>query len=97
MKVDWMGLMEGVKNKLLPKRELENLIEQTYTERMAICHQCEFLRHNALGEKCGKCGCNLSLKGRCLSCQCPIDKWLAVISKEENETLKTTLNESDQS
>jgi hypothetical protein len=38
---------------------------------------------------CTDCGCTLAAKTKCLSCQCPLEKWKAVMSdREEEEALK---------
>jgi len=93
MTVDWKGLIEGVRNKIVPSEELKPIIEETAKERMAICDACEWKR----GTRCGKCGCFLVLKTRCLSCECPIQKWLKVMEKEEGELVKGIINGSDNS
>lgn len=88
MKVDWAGLKEGLRNKLLPPEELKELIESTYQERIAICNNCEFKRNS----RCGKCGCILEVKTRCLSCNCPISKWTQKIDRDTDDIVKLTVN-----
>jgi hypothetical protein len=93
--------MEGVRNRIAPPEELKALIESTYEERYAICAVCpessmvkypgrEFIR----GEHCTKCGCKLSLKLRCLSCNCPLTppRWTQKITREDDQTVKEILN-----
>lgn len=96
MKIDWKGLAEGLKNKFLPKEELREIIESTHIERITICRECpknSLFNPNLRGdEHCTECGCNLALKTRCLSCKCPLDKWLALITEEDNEIIKMELN-----
>lgn len=36
---------------------------------------------------CVNCSCNLGLKTRCLSCNCPLKKWLAVVDEKEQDTI----------
>ena len=37
---------------------------------------------------CGECGCSLALKIRSLSSGCPISKWDAMLTDEEENKLK---------
>lgn len=95
MKIDWRGLAEGIRNKVIPPTELRALVEQTHEERMSICNDCEFLRATVSGPRCGKCGCFLNLKTRCLKCECPIQKWLAVAEDDISQLVKQTLNDNN--
>lgn len=89
MSLDVTGMIEGIKNKFLPKKEIEALIEDTYKKRMEICNKCEFKKTIIGGiEICGDCGCTLSLKNRCLRCKCPQGKWGAIATEEEENTIK---------
>jgi hypothetical protein len=36
-------------------------------------------------EHCTNCGCTLAAKTRCLSCECPLKKWMAVVKTHEEE------------
>ena len=67
------------------------MIEETYQKRIKICKDCPLFSENLkrsgwdslrVDEHCTDCGCTLSAKGRCLSCKCTKDKWLAVIENE---------------
>lgn len=40
------------------------------------------------------CGCDLTLKGRSLSSACPLKKWDAIMTLQEEEMLKKQLNEN---
>jgi hypothetical protein len=105
MKWNIKQIVEGYRNKLFPPEHLKELIEHVAGERKAICDECP---HNSsvakregrwvsvspcLGEHCMQCGCCLDAKQKCLSCECPLHKWLAVSSEEENEEIKSILNE----
>jgi hypothetical protein len=101
MKIDLKGIIEGVRNKVAPPEELKGLIEETFQERYAICSACPENSSNKYpgktfirGEHCTKCGCKLSLKLRCLSCNCPLSepKWVQKITKEDDEHVKALLN-----
>ncbi len=42
---------------------------------------------------CTKCGCTLSAKTKCLSCACPLNKWAAIVSQEDEEQMKKTIKD----
>lgn len=44
-------------------------------------------------EHCTQCGCTLSAKARCLSCNCPLHKWQAVTTQDDYETIKQQIDE----
>lgn len=44
---------------------------EDYKKRLEICTECEQRERN----KCGICGCYLSLKARGRAFRCPLDKW----------------------
>jgi hypothetical protein len=87
-------IYEGWKNKLLPDKELKHLIHVTTKERIEICNNCEFHSSNRVGYKslrpdahCTDCGCTLSAKTACLSCACPKDKWLSVMTRQQEDEI----------
>lgn len=84
---------EGFKNHLFPKEEIKELIEQTSEERLNICKECEHYKENGFYKSCGKCGCSFPAKTKCLSCNCPINKWTALTTQEIELHLKTQMNE----
>ena len=76
-------IYEGWKNHLLPEERKKAFIEHTSQERLGICNACE--EHSAnkkdyktlrLDAHCTNCGCTLSAKTKCLTCDCPLKKWL---------------------
>lgn len=90
-------ILEGWKNKILPDEDMKDFIENTSEKRMSICNECPFIstKRNAslIGAirpdvHCTDCGCTLSAKTRCLSCSCPQNKWVAEMSKKEEDDLK---------
>lgn len=99
MKIDLKGIIEGVKNKYFPAKELKEYIASVSTERMGICKDCAYYSPNAGYDgprpdvHCINCGCNLEFKGKCLSCSCPQGKWDAKISRGEEEQLIKRINE----
>jgi hypothetical protein len=70
-------------------------------ERMAVCLQCEHHSDNAKKNgytsvrpdaHCTNCGCTLAAKTKCLSCECPLKKWMGVVkTQEEEQKLKNDL------
>ena len=91
--INWLQILEGWRNKLIPPEELKTLIEATSKERMGICNACKFNSINKPKKYirpdifCSICGCTLSAKTACLSCECPVDKWSKVLTEEEEEQL----------
>ena len=85
-------IYEGWKNSYFPKTSLKGIIEDTSKERLNICNSCE---HHSKNNKssirpdahCMKCGCTLLAKTKCLSCECPIEKWKAVVTKEQGDEM----------
>ena len=91
-------IYEGWRNNLLPPKELKKKILETSDRRLAICKQCEYHSSNRKGYKtirvdahCTNCGCTLSAKTKCLSCACPLEKWLAEVTKEQEEQMIETI------
>ena len=99
MKVDILGLMKGAWNSVFVKKWIEEVADQ----RNSICKGCSY---NSDHQKkynnyktfrpdfhCTHCGCDLHMKTRCMSCECPVKKWLAHISQEEEFEITKKLNE----
>ena len=87
-------IYEGWKNNLLPPKKLKELIKQTSAQRLEVCNNCDYHSDNRKNYKtvrpdkhCTHCGCTLSAKTKCLSCACPLNKWEALISSEEEEQI----------
>lgn len=96
MKINIAQIIEGWRNKLIPPARIKELIEEVSKERIDICNFCTFHSANRMNYKtirpdahCTICGCTLSAKTKCLSCNCPLTppKWEAVVSKEEEEEI----------
>lgn len=88
-------IYEGWKNNLLPSEKLKTAILETSNKRIAICKQCEFHSANRKNYKtirpdahCTHCGCTLSAKTKCLSCSCPLNKWVGEVTQEQEEQMK---------
>ena len=77
-------IIEGWKNSIVPPKELKEVITTVSRERLRICMLCPHYSKNDPKSSvlrpdvyCTKCGCTLSAKTKCLSCECPLDppKW----------------------
>ena len=95
MKINFSQVYEGWKNNLFPSRDMKPHIEEVANERLAICNDCplhsKHFKTLRLDEHCTSCGCTLSAKTRCLSCECPTKRWLAVIDQDKDEEIKAAL------
>lgn len=89
---------------MVPPARLRKHIAQVSRERLKICEGCEYNSKNAprhtwitdLYDHCTDCGCPLTAKSKCLSCECGYKKWLAVITEEEEELLNIECNGTNQ-
>jgi hypothetical protein len=93
MKINFSQIYEGWKNNLFPAENMRAYIKQVSDERMAICEGCDLIstKHKTIRPDvhCTDCGCMLAAKTKCLSCACPLNKWIAVMAnQEEEEALK---------
>ena len=74
-------IYEGWKNHLLPEERTKAFIEHVSSERISICEACDkhSSKHSTIrpDAHCVECGCTLSAKTKCLTCECPLKKWLA--------------------
>lgn len=105
MKIDFKGLLEGLKNTYFPSKEIKEQIEETSLARLTICKGCEYYSPNSpdkiIGPRpdvhCLNCGCNLEFKTKCLSCSCPQGKWLALLTDKEEKEIIEKLNGQQES
>jgi hypothetical protein len=90
-------ILEGWKNKVAPREELKELIEQVYNEREDQCNSCEYdseVKQKTgwttirIDRHCTSCGCTTSAKLRCLSCECPLKKWLPITTQLIEDEIK---------
>jgi hypothetical protein len=85
-------IIEGWRNNLLPKESMKEIIAEAKGYRLNICNNCP--KHSKFHNTplrpdahCTECGCTLAAKTACLSCKCPLDKWQAYITEQEQNTL----------
>jgi hypothetical protein len=82
-------IYEGWKNHLLPEDRQKAFLQHVSNERLAICDGCDKHSKNhktlRLDAHCTDCGCTLSAKTKCLTCECPLSKWLAQPMPEDDD------------
>ena len=80
-------IYEGIKNATV--RDM--FIEDVAKKRLLICDVCP-----SKGDKCeipgtapccNECGCSLAFKIRALSSSCPLDKWDALMTEDQEDKL----------
>lgn len=91
----------GWRNRLYPPEELKEIIAITSIERLAICEECPLhsKHHNTPirpDDHCTDCGCNLAAKTKCLSCECPKNKWGPLMTLKEEQEILNSLNDGKQ-
>lgn len=100
MRIDIKGILEGAFNSIFVKEEIEKIAE----DRTNICKGCS---HNSDHQKqfnnyksfrpdfhCTLCGCDLHMKTRCLSCECPIQKWVAQATEGEEQEITKKMEDA---
>lgn len=94
MKIEFGKIYEGWRNHLFPPSELRNIINRISRARRKICDECPYNSKFSKGLirrdiHCILCGCTLSAKTKCLSCECPDNppKWTAAVSEEQEEEM----------
>ena len=91
-------ILEGIKNNVFKREDVERIADA----RMEICISCPI--YDRTGEGCmvpgtepccnqnkGGCGCSLNFKTRSLSSSCPMGRWDAEITQEEDDALRQKL------
>ena len=90
-----MEIYEGWKNNLFPPEKLKDVISQVSKERLDICNKCPEHSSNKkdyktirLDAHCTNCGCTLSAKTKSFSSECPLGKWKAVMTEDEQKEIE---------
>lgn len=88
-----------MKNKVFKKEHVEEIAE----ERLTICRSNPCNKYDKLGitekvvvkgfESCGDCGCNLSLKTRSLSSECPQGFWSKFMTEQDETLFNASINQ----
>lgn len=100
MKIDFRGIIEGAWNSVFVKESIEKIA----LERTTICRGCSY---NSDHQKkynnyktfrpdfhCTVCLCDLHMKTRAMSQECPKGKWKAQMSQEEEYEVTKKLEEN---
>lgn len=93
-------ILEGVMNSIFKKEDVEIIAK----ERMNICVNCDLYddgkdatacvvsgTHPCCNQQKGGCGCSLLFKTRSLSSSCPLNKWVAETTQEEEDKINAKL------
>ena len=84
-------IYEGIKNSVMR----DDFVEDVSFKRNEICMVCE--KYDIKGINCAipgtqpccsSCGCSLAFKTRSLSSDCPLKKWKALISEDQEQKLE---------
>lgn len=92
------AILEGITNSIFKKEDVEAVAEY----RNFICKNCKLYDDSGEGctvpgtqpccdERKGGCGCSLAFKTRALSSDCPLGKWKAEMTEEEEDALNQKL------
>jgi hypothetical protein len=80
-------ILEGITNTIIRNEFVEDVAKH----RMEVCDACDQKGNKCLvtgtAPCCNECGCSLTFKTRSLSSDCPLDKWKALMSEEEEDKL----------
>ena len=84
---DRKKIVEGITNTVIK----DAFVEQVAALRFEICNECpskgKKCAVKGTGPCCNKCGCSLAFKTRSLSSDCPLDKWQAIVTEDEEDDL----------
>jgi hypothetical protein len=80
-------ILEGITNALIR----DKYVEEVAAIRNSICDDCELKGNKCMvpgtGPCCNDCGCSLGFKTRSLSSSCPLGKWKALLTEDEEDEL----------
>ena len=96
-------MYEGWKNHLIPASDMKEQIKSVSESRMTICKECHYYSVNREKEgykssrpdvHCTNCGCTLAAKTKCLSCNCPMKYWKALMTDDQYDEIRNELGEN---
>lgn len=80
-------IIEGITNAVIRDETVEKVAQL----RMDMCNECPSKGDECLvvgtAPCCNECGCSLSFKTRALSADCPLGKWKALMTEEQEEKI----------
>jgi hypothetical protein len=81
-------IVEGITNSIIRDETVEEISRLRYS----ICNECSSKGTECAvpgtAPCCNECGCSLGLKTRSLASDCPLDKWKAIATVEEEDKLE---------
>jgi hypothetical protein len=81
-------IIEGITNSVIRNETVEEIAALRFT----ICDDCPSkgteCAVKGTAPCCNECGCSLGFKTRSLSSSCPLDKWDAIATEEEEDKLE---------
>ncbi len=81
-------ILEGITNSVIRDETVEEIAALRYN----LCNECPSkggeCAVKGTGPCCGECGCSLSFKTRSLASDCPLGKWEAIATVEEEDKLE---------
>lgn len=80
-------IIEGITNSIIR----DEIIEEIASYRRDVCDECPSKGSECAvpgtAPCCNECGCSLTFKTRSLSSDCPLGKWQAIATEEEEDKL----------
>lgn len=80
-------ILEGITNSVIRDETVEEISRLRYS----ICDECEHKGRKCAVKGtapcCNECGCSLAFKTRSLSSECPIGKWDAIATEDEEDAI----------
>jgi hypothetical protein len=81
-------ILEGITNSVIR----DEFVEDVARVRRELCEQCPSKGDECVmpgtAPCCNECGCSLAFKTRSLSSECPLDKWKALMTEEQEDELE---------
>jgi hypothetical protein len=81
-------ILEGITNSVIRDQTVEDIAQLRYS----ICYECSSKGRKCVVKGtapcCNECGCSLAFKTRSLSSECPLGKWDAIATEEEEDKLE---------
>ena len=80
-------ILEGITNSVIRDETVEEIARLRYS----ICDECEHKGRKCAVKGtapcCNECGCSLLFKTRSLSSECPVGKWDAIATEDEEDAI----------
>ena len=80
-------ILEGITNSVIR----DEFVEDVARVRRELCEQCPSKGDECVmpgtAPCCNECGCSLAFKTRSLSSECPVGKWNALMTEEQEDEL----------